>query len=424
VNISLQAYAYRQRHGLATHDFIQLGLRPIWPFWAKLPYTSIHTSFTPDVLHQLHRGLFKDHLFQWLCDALGRAELDRRYRAMPRDPSIQHFHRRVTNTHQTTGREHREMEKVFLAALSGAKVKVLKAAQSLMSFIYLSHFSSFTTHTLQAMDSALDSFHKEKQIFKDSVKNKKGFDGIPKLHAVSHYTTSIRRFGSPDGFSTETPERYHIDYAKDPYRASNRVNPTKQMTTRLQREEAVRIWTAYLSWSTGFAFANSYAAPEAEDEGPEGPVPHEVDGTNEYNHPPNTFIQHRLTLHPDPTILIAQRAPYKNCLPGWLISQLGAIDIIPCINSFLRQHLPPSHHHLEVSPRNDRLAIWTRFRLVHRGARFAAVDQDMTEVIQARSPQRDAQGCETSPGAFSTVLVLENPAASGILRKYYFTTKS
>jgi hypothetical protein len=314
------------------------------------------------------------------------------------------------------------MEKVFLATLSGAKVKALKAAHSLMSFIYLSHFSSFTTHTLQAMDSALDGFHKEKQIFKDSVKNKKGFDGIPKLHAVSHYTTSIRQLGSPDGFSTETPERYHIDYAKDPYRASNHVNPTKQMTTRLQREEAVRIWTTYLSWSTGFAFTNSYGSPEAEDEAPED-VPHEVDGSDEYNNPPSTFLQHHFSLHPDPTILIAQRAPYKNSLPGWLISQLGAIDIIPCINSFICQHLPSSHHHLEVSPRDDRLAIWTRFRLVHRGARFAAVDQDMTEIIQARPPQRNAQGAETSPGAFSTVLVLENPAASGIHRKC-FTTKS
>jgi hypothetical protein len=418
VSSALQAHAYRRRHGFATHDFINLGLRPIWPFWAKLPHTSIYSCFTPDVLHQLHRGLFKDHLFAWLADALGRAELDRRYRAMPLDPSIQHFHRRVTNTHQTTGREHREMEKVFLVALSGAKGKMLKAAQSLLTFIYLSHYSSFTTETLRAMDSALDSFHRAKEVFKDSVKNRKGFDGIPKLHAISHYTSSIRRLGAPDGFSTETPERYHIDYAKDPYRASNRVNPTKQMTTRLQRDEAVRIWTAYLSWSTGFTFSDCYTAPEAEADPQE--ATHDLDGTDQWNqHPSTMLIRHHLSTYPNPTVLIAQRPPYKHRLPGWLISQLGATDIIPCVNTFLRERLPPSHHHLELSPRNDGLSVWTRLRLVHKGTRFAAVDQDVVEVIQARPPQRDTGGRATSPGLFSTVLVLENPTASGILRESF-----
>ena len=44
--------------------------------------------------------------------------------------------------------------------------------------------------------------------------------------------------GSADGYSTESPERLHIDFAKSAYWASNKKNYIKQMTKWLSHQEA------------------------------------------------------------------------------------------------------------------------------------------------------------------------------------------
>ncbi|KAG8730682.1 hypothetical protein FRC10_002416, partial [Ceratobasidium sp. 414] len=56
---ALIAQARRRR---ATRYLVDNGLHPFGePFWARLPHCNIYAALAPDLLHQLHKGVFKDH---------------------------------------------------------------------------------------------------------------------------------------------------------------------------------------------------------------------------------------------------------------------------------------------------------------------------------------------------------------------------
>lgn len=169
---------------------------------------------------------------------------------MPTHPSLRHFKNGISSVSQWTGREHKEMEKVFIGVLAGAAddSRVIKAASALLDFIYIASFQTHTTQTIKALESALDTFHENKQVFVDLEARNPGHFNIPKVHSLEHYVDAIKRFGSLDGYNTESPERLHIDYAKDAYRATNKRDYIIQMVTWLRRQEAIDRFSLYLNW--------------------------------------------------------------------------------------------------------------------------------------------------------------------------------
>ncbi|KAF7361034.1 hypothetical protein MSAN_01133800 [Mycena sanguinolenta] len=241
-----------QAHGTRPPEFITQNLRPINPFWSDLPHCDIFTCFTPDLLHEIHNGIFGDHLVSWCSNAFrdgtGEAEIDSRFRAMTPHSSLRHFKKGISLTSQWTGNEHKNMEKVFLGIIANATdPAVVRAAKGAMDFIYYAHFETHCDESLSQMDAAWAAFHDNKQIFIDSG-IRQNFD-INKLHKLKHYTDSIRSHGTAPGFNTESTERLHIDLAKVGYKATNRKAYIKQMATWLRRQESVHKFGAYLRWA-------------------------------------------------------------------------------------------------------------------------------------------------------------------------------
>ncbi|KAF8497983.1 hypothetical protein JB92DRAFT_3125503 [Gautieria morchelliformis] len=99
--------------GMPSSAFKNLHLRPIpQPFWATLPHMNIFECFTPDLLHQLHKGVFKDHMVKWCIKTAGKGgaqEVDEQFKCLPDHPALRHFKKGISTISQWTGHEHKEM---------------------------------------------------------------------------------------------------------------------------------------------------------------------------------------------------------------------------------------------------------------------------------------------------------------------------
>ncbi|KAI0640990.1 hypothetical protein C8Q79DRAFT_1099175 [Trametes meyenii] len=232
-------------------EFAEWGLRAVEPFWDGLPHANIFSALTPDILHQLHKGVFKDHLVSWATKAIegGEDEIDRRFKAMFKHSDLRHFKNGISLVSQWTGTEYKAMEKVFLGVVAGAgDERVTRAVRAVLDFIYYAHFETHTDETLNGLHQSWLAYHKYKSVFVE-LKIREHFN-FPKGHSTEHYEPSIRGVGTADGYSTEHPERLHIDFAKLAYGASNKQGSyIKQMTRWLERQEAVARFARYLEWA-------------------------------------------------------------------------------------------------------------------------------------------------------------------------------
>ena len=243
-----------------------LRFKPIpGPFWAPLPFIDIFQAITPDILHQLHQGVFK-HVIKWLVKSYGSAEIDARCQRLVPNHHIRIFTGGISGLSRLTGKEHAMIGRIILGVIADMNLpngfdttRLLRAVRALLDFMFIAQLPIISTRHLFIMEQALDTFHKNKQIFVDlGIRDK---FNIPKLHACSHYAHSIRLFGTTDNYDTQYTERLHRDLAKDPYRATNRRDELPQMANYVERHEKIERHTEYITWQNRGPNATNLQTP-------------------------------------------------------------------------------------------------------------------------------------------------------------------
>ncbi|KAH9839287.1 uncharacterized protein C8Q71DRAFT_795564 [Rhodofomes roseus] len=215
------------------------------PFTTYFPRADIYELLTPDLLHQLIKGTFKDHLVEWVekylylvhskPEARRRMDdIDRRIAAAPQFPGLRRFPE-GRNFKQWTGNDSKALMKVYLPAIEGhVPDDVVRCFAAYLDFCYLARRSAHDDHSLAAMQEALGRFHRYRTIFETVGVRPEGFS-LPRQHALVHYITGIRLFGSPNGVCSSITESKHIRAVKEPWRRSSRNNPLSEMLRTNQR---------------------------------------------------------------------------------------------------------------------------------------------------------------------------------------------
>ena len=175
----------QQATGLAPKKFETEGLQPVNPFWKDLPYADIFLCFIPDIHHQPHKGVFKDHLMNWTMKSMsgGASELDCQFQSMPKHQKLRNFRKGISTISQWTENKYKNMEKVFMEIIAGAAEEcVIWAACGVIDFITYTQLKAHNEETLEKMDKTWSAFHKNKKVFQD-LEIQDDFN-IPKIHSM------------------------------------------------------------------------------------------------------------------------------------------------------------------------------------------------------------------------------------------------
>ncbi|KAG8701170.1 hypothetical protein FRC09_005520 [Ceratobasidium sp. 395] len=416
-----------------------LGLKPWWPWWANLPAVQFSNCITPDLLHQVHKGVFKGHAVRWMQYKLGAPAIDERFASMTRAQDLRHFKRGISVVQQWTGREAKEMEKVFLPLLAeheDVPDDMISFIRALLDFSYIARASRLTEIELDELREAHEEMHRLKRVLVryGIYRSLKRLDHIPKWHMLSHYEESIREYGTPDGYNTEAPEYLHIVYVKRGWEASNKRDAIPQIIDYCQRLEALRIQRAHVNEYYGIESSREEPATTAvwvadedgsyeperrreeevrQGEGDEDIGDEEDDDEEEGPRQATAAADANGVHHPSPEFAIAMRATCYATL-SQLINDYGATSFERALKTFLRPYAEGRWFILA----SDKFYVWHKLTLYHHPLPFAPDEPRQRDVIRAR-PR--ARGTRNNPlkrrePAFDTVLYVHDSHQVGLSR--------
>ncbi|EMD31400.1 hypothetical protein CERSUDRAFT_60074, partial [Gelatoporia subvermispora B] len=217
------------------------------PFTNDFPRANINELLSPDILHQVIKGTFKDHLVAWIEDWLvhehGKtraneilADIDRRIAAAPPFAGLRRFPE-GRGFKQWTGDDSKALMKVYIPAIAGhIPDDMVRCLTVFMDFCYIARRNIHTDESLEQLDDALKCFHQYREIFWTEGVRSNGFS-LPRQHSLLHCRELIKAFGAPNGLCLSITESKHIKAVKEPWRRSSRHNALSQMLLTNQRSD-------------------------------------------------------------------------------------------------------------------------------------------------------------------------------------------
>ncbi|KAJ7024440.1 hypothetical protein C8F04DRAFT_1213064 [Mycena alexandri] len=235
----------------------------IIPFTDGFPRADIHELLSVDLLHQLIKGTFKDHLVTWVNEYLHleygekRAleiiqDIDRRISAVPEFPGLRRFPD-GRDFSQWTGDDSKALMKIYLAAIVGyVPSDMVKWSRGVYGLLL--HYD------FPRLKNKLARFHQYRTVFIDC--GVRTDISLPRQHSLVHYIPSIILFGSPNGLCSSITESKHIKAVKEPWRRSSRYKALAQMLvvlTRLDKLAALKITLRLRGMLSGTASSYTHA---------------------------------------------------------------------------------------------------------------------------------------------------------------------
>ncbi len=147
------------------------------------PELNLYQVMAPDTLHQLQLGLFKHYLIPRTMELLRQNNnnplthvgcqminaLDRRMSAIPQFQGLRSLpDGRFLTITQLTGKEYRELTRIFLVAVSPLMIhhpQHLEALHAGIDFMLLASYQSHSDTTIQFLEKSLQKFDKMKWTF-------------------------------------------------------------------------------------------------------------------------------------------------------------------------------------------------------------------------------------------------------------------
>ncbi|KAG2340592.1 hypothetical protein BDR05DRAFT_977286 [Suillus weaverae] len=179
--------------------------------------SDIYELLSPDILHQLIKGAFKDYLVDWVLKYLKlihgtrwteeiMSDIDCRVAAVASFSGLQQFPQ-GHDFKQWTGDNSKVLMKVFISAIEGhVHEDIMHCFHALLEFYYLVRRNVITKDTLNQIEDALTCFHHYCQIFLNL--GVISTVSLPYQHSMSHH---------------------HIKAVKEPWQWSSKHNTLGQM---------------------------------------------------------------------------------------------------------------------------------------------------------------------------------------------------